>query len=145
MDYSGAPCGYGLMKGQTFTVPSDGNLTSIQLTVCSGTVSELAIRQYNGDGSDWAEGSIIGTADAILPASGSVADCYVSVNGFLHYTEHTFTFANVGLQAGSTYVMHLIQGRRSNGLRGRVFRGTSLPWKRSTSGHGPGLHIDPLP
>ena len=129
MDYSGAPCGYGLMKGQTFTVPSDGNLTSIQLTVCSGTVSELAIRQYNGDGSDWAEGSIIGTADAILPASGSVADCYVSVNGFLHYTEHTFTFANVGLEAGSTYVMHLIQGAAATGCAvgysgGQAFHGS---------------------
>ena len=136
MDHGGGACGYGLMKGQTFTVPSDGNLTSIQLTVCSGTESQLAIRQYNGDGSDWAEGSIIGTADATFPAVGSVADCYVGVHGFQYYTERTFTFSDLGLQAGTPYVMHLVQGAAATGCS------VGYPDGQAFHGNGPQVGTD---
>mgnify|MGYP003741195457 FL=1 len=136
MDHGGAACGYGLMKGQTFTVPSDGNLTSIQLTVCSGTESQLAIRQYNGDGSDWAEGSSIGTADATFPAVGSVAECYVSVHGFQYYIERTFTFSDLGLQAGTPYVMHLVQGAAATGCS------VGYPDGQAFNGSGPQVGTD---
>lgn len=110
LDFLAPPCGLGLMKGQSFMLPESGQLDSITLSLCSGTTGELVIRSYNGDGSDWDEGALIGQASALAPASGELADCLTSSNGFTHYTPHTFSFSNVPLEGGVTYIMHLVQG-----------------------------------
>ena len=115
LDHSGAPCGYGLMKGQSIMVATDGTLSSVTLTVCSGANNRLVVRQFNGTGPDWDEGVIIGEADAVVPAIGAVSDCFVSIHGFTHYTEQTFTFSNVALAANTSYILHLIEGAAATG------------------------------
>ena len=110
-----APCGLGLLKGQSFSVQQTGMLHSITLAVCSGLDSRLVIRTFNGTGSDWHEGDILGEADAVLPASGSTSDCFTSTNGFDSYVEHTFAFSDLGLAGGTTYIMHLIEGAAASG------------------------------
>ena len=115
IDHSGAPCGYGLMKGQSFSVGSDGTLTSVDLTTCNGTTNRLVVRQFNGTGPDWDGGAIIGEADAVIPASGAVSDCFVSTQGFAHYAVNTFSFSNVALAANTPYILHLIEGAAATG------------------------------
>ena len=115
LDFFEEPCGVGLLKGQSFTLAENSTLDSIQLALCSGTNGELVIREFNGGGSNWDEGNIIGQADQISPSSGVPADCLTSSNGFTHYSAHTFTFSNLALEGGVTYVMHLVQGAAASG------------------------------
>ncbi len=115
LDYTETPCGNGLYTGQSIALETDGYLQSVTLSVCTGTESQLVIRAYHGEGSDWNTGAILGNANESYPASGSTADCLPSQNGFAHYTSRTFTFADLALEGGTPYVLHLISGVAATG------------------------------
>ena len=103
-----APCGLGLLTGQSFSVQETGSLHSITLAVCTGMNNRLVIRSFNGT-DEWDQGVILGEANAILSATGSPSNCFVSSNGFNSYTQHTFEFSDVGLIGGTTYIMHFLK------------------------------------
>lgn len=115
-DHYEAPCGTGLNYGQSFTASITGYLNSITIARCSGVNAQLVVRQYNGEGPAWNQGSLIGEADQVIQGTGEPMNCFVSGgNGFSHYLETTFTFTDLGLEAGSQYVFELTQGVAATG------------------------------
>ena len=108
-------CGMGLLKGQSFSVASSGELHSVRLAVCTGTDVHLVVRQYNGDGATWFQGAIVGEADAILTATGEPSDCLLSASGYTGYEDHTFNFTALALEGGVTYTLHLNEGVAASG------------------------------
>ena len=106
-----APCGMGLLQGQSFTAPAMGYLDSIKLAVCTGLDAQLEIREYNGaTDASWDNGTLLGEATAILVAIGTLGDCLTSTSGFDNYIEHVFSFEGIGLLPGQQYVMTLVSG-----------------------------------
>lgn len=121
-----SPCGVGLLEGQTFALPETGTLESVTLAVCDGVAHSLVVREFNGTGSEWDEGAIIGTTTSPGNATGTVTDCLVGGNGFSSYSEHTFHFEGVGLIANQTYVLHLIDGVAASGCTSSYDHGTAF-------------------
>lgn len=116
LDYWETPCGYGLHAGQSFVAPVTGTLEELTLALCTGVNGRVGIRLNNGTGGDWNQGTLIGEADNITTASGDMSDCLSSGgNGLSNYTEQTFTFQNIGLQQGQTYIIELIEGAAASG------------------------------
>lgn len=132
LDHWEQPCGAGLLQGQSFTMPESGTVLDIVLAVCEGTDQALVVRAYNGNGSDWDQGTILSTTTSPGTASGSPEDCLVSTQGFDSYTAHTFTFDSLGLIGGEQYVMQLTQGVAASGCNisysgGEAFTNAAVP------------------
>lgn len=112
----GANCGSGFHKGQSFIMPQDGRVTSIQLHTCDGLESTLVLRAFNGQTDQtWNDGALIATAAETFPAAGVLDDCNTNVNGFASYTSKTFTFDDVALIGGTTYIFELTTGAGATG------------------------------
>ena len=127
LDYYEAPCGTGLNYGQSFTASITGYLNSITIARCTGVDTRLQVRTYNGDGNTWNQGSLIGEADQVFPGNNEPSDCFVSGgNGFSNYVETTFTFTNMGLEAGNQYVFQLVQGVAATGCNIDYAEGTAF-------------------
>ena len=133
LDYYEPPCGTGLNYGQSFTASITGLLNSITIARCTGLDTRIFVRKYNGDGSDWDEGDLIGEADQIAPSSGTPSDCFVSSNGFSNYVESTFTFSNMGMEAGVQYVFQLKNGVAATGCTQSYPGGTAFAYNGAKS------------
>jgi len=121
------PCGSGLNYGQSFTASITGYLNNITIARCTGVDTRLLVRAYNGDGSAWNQGSLIGEADQMFQGTGNPTDCFLSGgNGFSNYVESTFTFSNMGLEAGEKYVFQLFQGVAATGCNVSYSGGTAF-------------------
>ena len=95
--------------------PKTDSFTPSNWRFVAGRANQLVVRSFNGYGAGWDEGPILGEANAILPASGTISDCFTSSNGFDFYTEHTFEFSDLGLAAGTDYILHLEEGAAASG------------------------------
>ena len=127
LDFYELPCGTGLNYGQSFTAPTTGYLNSITLARCTGVDTQVLVRQYNGNGATWNQGSLIGEADQIVQGTNNPEDCFISGgNGFSNYEETTFTFSNMGLEAGTQYVLQLVQGVAATGCSIEYSEGTAF-------------------
>ncbi|MDA8696089.1 hypothetical protein N9L83_03975, partial [Flavobacteriales bacterium] len=127
LDYYEAPCGTGLNYGQGFTATITGLLNSITIARCTGVDTRIVIRNYNGDGDSWDQGSIIGEADQVIYGNQNPSDCFISGgNGFTNYVETTFTFTNIGLEAGAQYVFQLAEGVAATGCNIHYPGGTAF-------------------
>jgi len=127
LDYYETPCGTGLNYGQGFTATITGLLNSITIARCTGVDTRIVIRNYNGDGDSWDQGSIIGEADQVIYGNQNPSDCFISGgNGFTNYVETTFTFTNIGLEAGAQYVFQLAEGVAATGCNIHYPGGTAF-------------------
>ena len=62
-----------------------------------------------------------------FPGNNEPSDCFVSGgNGFSNYVETTFTFTNMGLEAGNQYVFQLVQGVAATGCNIDYADGTAF-------------------
>ena len=127
LNFYEAPCGTGLNYGQGFTATITGLLNSITIARCTGVDTRILIRNYNGDGSEWDQGNLIGEADQVVSGNQTPSDCFISGgNGFTNYVETTFTFTNIGLEAGQQYVFQLEQGVAATGCNITYSGGTAF-------------------
>ena len=127
LNFYETPCGTGLNYGQGFTATITGLLNSITIARCTGVDTRILIRNYNGDGSEWDQGNLIGEADQVVSGNQTPSDCFISGgNGFTNYVETTFTFTNIGLEAGQQYVFQLEQGVAATGCNITYSGGTAF-------------------
>ena len=116
VDQWGTNCGSGFQKGQSFVMPEDGKVTSIQLHTCDGLESVLVLREYNGQTDHtWNDGILIATAAETYPVSAPFDECNTNNSGFGTYTAKTFTFGDVALIGGQTYLFELTSGSGATG------------------------------
>ena len=118
LDAYESPCGSGLNNGQSFTAAETGSLDTVIIARCTASDARLVLRAFNGTGSDWDEGSIIGEADAVLLGTDNPDGCFTSGgNGFTPYAAGTFTFTGVSVETGVQYTLHLLdRGRLTHDL-----------------------------
>ncbi len=127
LNFYETPCGTGLNYGQGFTATITGLLNSITIARCTGVDTRILIRNYNGDGAEWDQGNLIGEADQVVSGNQTPSDCFISGgNGFTNYVETTFTFTNIGLEAGQQYVFQLEQGVAATGCNISYSGGTAF-------------------
>ena len=111
LETDSASCGGGLLGGQTFVATTGGHLTAVDLKVCTASNAQLAVRRLPGDcGAAWNSGPLLGTSQWIAAEGGSFNLCHTSISGEDAFQWRTFVLDGVGLIAGDTYVLELIEG-----------------------------------
>lgn len=124
----------GLRSGQSFTAPGTGLLELVELAICRGSEARLNIRAVE-DGVAWNEGTIVARAMETYPAT-TTSSCAVNQAGFSAYETVQFHFDNVGLTAGTKYVLELESGLAATQ--------SNTPYNEGTSymGTGPDANLD---
>lgn len=101
----------GLYFGQSFTASDYGEVQSVSLYVCQSVDAQLAIRLEGTDNDEgWNSGTVLGYSDIAEAESENTNLCHTSIYGSQGYALHTFTFDEVYIESGKTYVIELISG-----------------------------------
>lgn len=111
LETDSASCGGGLLGGQSFVATTGGRLLAVDLKVCTASDAQLAIRRVPDDcGAAWNSGALLGTSALIAANGGSFNLCHTSISGEDAFEWTTFELEGLGLIAGDSYVMELVEG-----------------------------------